>query len=189
MLDMTRLSKNIRNFRNCVNNPRLFLYLGFGLIFLALICFPARVWVVVQPETPEIDLIHMGPIIAILIGVWSFPNLFLGIMESFKSKKATLPWLTSILCLANAFLALFLWGQIGLWHGRELQMLLSYSPFLAPGVMVNMIWLFYLAKGEKLDKALKNLIVRLPLLGILVIIPLLFAIRLLFAWLTGTTFY
>jgi len=186
---MIRLSKNTRNFPNYVKNPQLFLYLGFGLIFLALICFPAKVRVIVQPETPDIDLMHIGPIVAILVGAWSFPSLLLGIIESLTSKKAALPWFASVLGLANALLALLLWGQIGLWRGIELQMLLSYSPFLTPLVIINVTGLLYLTKGEKLGRVLKNLVIRVPLLGVLLIIPLLFAIRLLFAWLTGTIFY
>ncbi len=60
-------------------------------------------WVVTQPETPETDLLWMGPVYALLIGLWSLPNLLLGALESSMSKRAVLLRLTPILFFANIF--------------------------------------------------------------------------------------
>lgn len=92
-----------------INNPHLFMFLGFGLIFLATICFPAKILVVTQPETPEVDLLWMGPIYAVLIGVWSLPNLLFGVLE-FASRKVVLWRFIPILCLANIVLACLVWN-------------------------------------------------------------------------------
>jgi len=48
-----------------IKSSCFFLYLGFGLIFLALICLPVRVEIITQPEVMETELLYMGPIIAI----------------------------------------------------------------------------------------------------------------------------
>lgn len=52
-------------FRNFVKSPFLFLYLGFLLVLLALACLAARVPVVVQPETPETELLHVADAIGL----------------------------------------------------------------------------------------------------------------------------
>ncbi len=169
---------------NAIKSPRLFLYLGFGLILLALICFPARMWVVTQPETPEIELLWMGPFYALLIGLWSLPSLLLGVLESSMSRKVVLFRFTPILFLANIFLAGILWSQIGYgyWRGMEIQMLLNYSPFLIPCIIVDAVSLLYLTKNEKLANGLKNQKVRMLLAVVLASFPLLVAGYVFYYW-------
>jgi hypothetical protein len=163
-------------------NSRFFLYVGFALIILALAYLPVKVWIVVQPETPEVDLWHLGPIYALMIGIWSLPSFLLGIMESSTSKKAALLRLSPILCLANIFLILVVVDQIKYWRGMELQMLLNYSPFLAPCVIVNIISLLYVVSSEKLAEALENPIIRVPLMVTFAAIPLGIAGGILSSW-------
>ncbi len=167
---------------NFAMSSRFFLYVGFGLIFLALVYLPVKVWIIVQPETPEVELWHLGPIYALLVGVWSLPCLLLGIIESSISKKVASLRLAPILCLANIFLILTIVNQIRFWRGMELQMLLNYSPFLAPCAIVNMIGLLYFANSGKLAKALKNPIIRVLLIIMFAAIPFSITWEILYSW-------
>ena len=176
------------SFLNFVRNSRLFLYLGFGLIFLGLVCLPAKVKVVVQPEVMETELWHMGPIFAILIGVWSFPSLLLGIIESSMSKKKILSWFTLILCLASIVLVSSVWDAIRFWRSILVRWLLSYSPLLTPCIIANIIGFIYFIKKAKLVKALTNLKIRVLSIILLLVIPLLLATMLMYMWL-ATIFY
>jgi len=166
---------------NFIKSHRLFLYVGFGLIFLALICLPAKVWIVIGPET---ELLHIGPIFALWAGIWGLPSMLLGIIESFMSRKAVLPWLMLTLCLVNIVLASSVWDAIRFWGGILDRWLISYSPFLIPCVITNIIGILYFVKNEKLTKALKDPKIRIPLLITFVIVSLLIAGGVLYAWLT-----
>ncbi len=100
-VQMTKLfSKNTMfNMFNITMNKSLFFYLGLGLIFLGLICFPAKILVITQPETPETDLLWMGPMYALIIWLWSLPDITLGILESTTSRKTVLIRLIPLLLL------------------------------------------------------------------------------------------
>lgn len=158
------------------------MFLGFGLISLAIICFPAKIWVVTQPETPEMDLLWMGPIYAILIGVWSFPNLLFGVLESSASREAVLWRLIPILCLTNIVLAGLMWNPI-IYGGVSLQELLNISPFLIPCIAVNIIGLLYITKSEKLVNVLKDPKVRVILMIAFAAFPIFTAGWVLYSWL------
>lgn len=164
-----------------IGNSHLFVFLGFGLIFLAIICFPAKVWVVTQPQTPEMDLLWMGPIYAILIGLWSFPNLLLGVLESSVSRKAGLWRSIPILCLTNVIMADLIWNPI-MYGGVGLQELLNFSPFLVPCISVNVTWLLYAVKSERLVNALKDLKVRVILIIVFAAFPIFTAGWILYSW-------
>lgn len=127
-----------------VNSSSLFLYLGFGLIFLALICLPVKVRVVVQHEVRETELWHVGPICSLLIGAWSLPTLLLGGINSSIFKKEVLVWLMPILFLTNLFLALLILDAIRFWREISIQWMLDYSPFLTPCIIINIIH-FYIS--------------------------------------------
>lgn len=170
---------------NFVRNSRLFLYLGFALIFLALVCLPAKVKVVIGPET---ELWHMGPVFAIMIGAWSLPSLLLGIIESSTSKKTVSPSLILILCLVNIVLAGAVWDAIRFWRNILDRWLLSYGPLLAPGIIANTIGLLHFTKNEKIKKALKNPKIRVLSMITLTVFPLLIATIALYMWL-ATIFY
>jgi hypothetical protein len=168
---------------NFVKSPRLFLYFGFGLIFSALFCLPVVVKVVVQPEVGETELWHIGPIFALLIGVWSLPSLFLGIIESTLSKKAILLVLTLILCVVNTILALLVWDALRFWRDMIVRWLLSYSPFISPCIIADATAILFFTKQAKLMSALRNLKIRALLLIVLMCVPLLFAAIALYMWL------
>ena len=163
-----------------IKGSRLFLYLGFGFIVIALIVLPARMRVVTQPETPEIDLMWLGPIYAVLIGAWSLPSLLLGVIEFFKSKDAAL-LLIPILCFVNIFLTFMIWFQGRGWSDG-LRFLLNYSPFIVPCVIADVIGLSYFTKGEKLVKVIKNPKVRMLLFIIVALFPFIIAGWVLYSW-------
>lgn len=166
---------------NLIKSPRLFLYVGFMLILLGLPFLPARVRVVVQPNMGETEQYWLGPIFAIMIGIWCLPNLILGAIESSMSKKAV--WLASILFPANVVVALSIWDAARFWHAMLLQWLLSYGLILTPSILANLIGLLYLLRGKKLTQTLKNLRIRIISICFLMIVPLLIAI--IFSYIYG----
>jgi len=174
--------ESIKRVSNIIMGSRWFLYLGFALIFLALTCLPAKMRVATQPETPETSLLWMGPVYALLIGLWSLPNMLLGALESSMSKRAVLLRLSLILFFANTFLVGILWGQIGYWRDMEIQMLLNYSPFLIPCLIVNVIGLLYAKMDEKLARSLRNVKARILLTIIFAAFPIIAAGWVLHSW-------
>jgi len=144
---------------NFLKSSRLFLYLGLGPIFLALVFLSAQVRIFVQPEVEETELWHIGPIFAILIGVWGLPSLVLGIIES-SSKKAVLLPLALILCIANIVLVSSLWDAVRFWRDMLIQWLFNYTPFLAPCLIADILAFLYFTKEAKFTLRLKNLKIR-----------------------------
>jgi len=169
---------------NLIKSSRLFLYVGFMLILLGIAILPANVRVIVQPNMGETERYWLGPIFAIMIGIWSLPNLIVGVIESSTSKKAVL-WLASILFAANVVIAFSIWDAARFWHAMLLQWLLSYSLVLTPSILTNLIGILYLLRGEKLTKALKNLRIRVISICLLMIVPLLIAIIFSYMWLAS----
>jgi len=168
--------------RNFVRSPRPFFYLGFALVLLALVCLPARVPVVVQPETPETELLQLGPVIAVLVGSWSLPCFLLGAVESSLSKKSFLAASMLVLCLANAILALSMLDAIRFWRSMFLQWLFSYAPLLAPCLVADAIGLVYLTEKAKLTETLRNPRVRTFVTIAFVSVPLVVAGGILWLW-------
>ena len=168
--------------RNFLRSPRLFLYLGFLLVLLGLVCLPARVPVLVQPETPETELLQLGPVIAILVGSWSLPCFLLGAVESSLSKKSFLAASMLVLCLANAILALSMWDAVRFWRGMLLQWLFSYAPLLAPCLVADAIGLVYLTEKAKLTETLRSPRVRTLVAIALASVPLVLAGGTIWLW-------
>ncbi|MEM3666848.1 MAG: hypothetical protein QW222_07200 [Candidatus Bathyarchaeia archaeon] len=149
---------------------------------LGLICTPAKILVITQAETPETDLLWIGLIYALIIGLWSLPYITLGILESTTSRKTVLLRLIPLLLITNIFLAALLSSQIGYWRGIETQILANYSPFLVPCLLVDVIWLLYMAWNDKFTKALKNMKVRLLTATLLALFPIILAGHVLYSW-------
>lgn len=168
---------------NFIRSSRPFLYLGLGLIFLALIFLPAQVRFVVQPEVGETELWHVGPIFTLLIGVWSFPSLLLGTIESSTSKRQFLLSLALILCLINVVLAGSIWDAVRFWRNMLIQWLINYSPFIAPCLMADVIAFLYFTRRGKFILHLKNPKIRIPSIIVLMAPPLFIATILLHMWL------
>lgn len=168
--------------RKFLRSPRLFSYLGFLLLLLGLVCLPARTPVLVQPETPETELLQLGPIIAILVGSWSLPCFLLGAVESSLSKKQFLSASMLVLCLAYAILALSMWDAVRFWRGMLLQWLFSYASLLAPCVLANTIGLVYFTDKPKLREILRNPRARALVAVALASVPLVLAGGTMWLW-------
>jgi len=145
---------------------RLFVYLGFGLVFLALFCLPAKVRVV---HGIDVDVMYIGPIFALLIVAWSFPSFALGVVESFTSKKAVLAGFTPTLSLANIVLASIIWQYVTFSYTD----IASLLPFFVPCVIADIIGLCYFVKGREAANTLKNPKIRMPIVIALVAFPVL----------------
>ena len=162
-----------------IRSPRLFWYLGFGLILLALICLPVRVRYVVQPEVMEYEQMLLGPVFTFLIGFWALASLVLGLLESSMSKRAVLSCLMPILCLVNIVSASALWLQAVAFGSLSPSGWIVLGLFLLlPTTLTNIVGLFYLLDRAELTKALNNPKIRFFLLSLLTIVPIFFAIAL-----------
>nr|MDO8097682.1 hypothetical protein [Candidatus Njordarchaeota archaeon] len=141
------------------------MYAGFGLILLALICLPAKLRVVYGVD---VDIIYVGPVFALLVGVWSFPNLILGIIQSssIMSKKAVLLGFALTLSLANIVLALMVWQYVRFPYTDT-------TPFLLPCMIADVVGLCYFARSEKVVSTLRNPKIRILLVIVLTAFPLL----------------
>lgn len=159
--------------------------MGSVLNFLALLCLPAKIRVVVQPEVMETELWSVGPIFALMIGVWSLPTLLLGVIDSSASRKTVFSSVAAILTLANVFLVILMGDQMRFWRGLELQMLFSYSPFIAPCIVVDVFGAIYLFLREKLVATVKDMRIRVLMTIVLAGIPVVIAGGVLYMWLAG----
>ena len=157
-------------------SSRLFLYLGLGLVFLALATFPTNVMIQVQPG--DFDDVSVGWLFAPIIGAWGLTSVTLGITESSLSKKYAL------LC----FLPVFVLFYIGLGFASWMVMAYGMSWFwrfffgllLFPCLIANMVGFLYFTKKEKLADTLKNQRTRILTSLALIAVPLLYTATFLF---------
>lgn len=154
---------NSKSYLNLLKSSRLFLHLGLGIVLLALACLPAKARVVYGVD---LDIIYMGPIFTLLIGIWSFPSLLLGTIESSTSEKTVLLRFTSILFIANIALALMVSQQVRFPYS-------DIMPFLAPCIVTDIIALCHFITGQKIATILKNLRIRVLLIITLAAFPIL----------------
>lgn len=168
-----------RLYRSFVSSSRLFLYLGFGLILLALICLPVRVRYVVQPEVMEYEEAYLGPVFTFLLGFWALASLVLGVMESSRSRRAVLSCLIPILCLVDVVSASALWFQAFTFGSLPASgWIILGLLILLPTILMNVAGLSYVVDGAGLTMALKNPRIRLFFLTLLLVVPSFFAIAL-----------
>ena len=157
-------------------SSRLFLYLGFGLVFLTLVSLPIKIKLNVQtPEFPDYEDFNIGLLWAPVIGSCALASLTLGIAESSASKRKA--WLY--------FLPVFILIYIGLAFAvsilyypvnRENWSWWTYlGLLLIPTIIAHAGALLHFTNKEKLTKVLQNPKIRIPTFAILVAVPLLFA--------------
>src|SRR3990170_6753024 len=90
-----------------LKSSRLFLYLGLGLVFLALVTFPTRI--MMQVQLGDFDDVGVGWLFAPIIGVWGLVSVVLGITESSMSKK------DAMLCLLPVFALIYIGLTFASW--------------------------------------------------------------------------
>ena len=159
-----------------LKSPRLFLYLGVGLVFLALATFPTTVMIQVQPV--DVETVGVGWLFAPIIGAWGLASVSLGIIETVLSKKY------AVLC----FLPVFVLFYIGLGFASWMVMANGASWFwrfffgltLFPCLIANTAGFLYFTKKEKLADALKNQRTRILAFTALIAVPLLYTATFLF---------
>jgi len=162
-----------------VRSSRLFLYLGVGLVLLALVCLPVKVRYVVQPKVMEYEEWHLGPVFAFLIGFWAVASLVLGVMESSLSKRAVVSCLMPILCLVNTVSVFALWLQAVAFGSLSHSGWIILSLLIVlPTVLMDVAGVSYLVHRAELAKALNNPRIRFFLLALLATVPSFFAITL-----------
>ena len=91
---------------NTLKNSHQFLYLGFGLFFLALITFPTTIRV---PVGAGFNTYWMGWLLATVIGAWGLASIAFGITESSLPKKEAFVFLLPV------FAFLFIGLGFGSW--------------------------------------------------------------------------
>jgi hypothetical protein len=167
-------------FPRVLNSRHLFLYAGFGLIFLTLVVLPIKIQVNVQsPEFPDYEDFNIGVFFAPLIGSYGLACLVLGIAESAVPKQRVWVYLLPIFILIYiglVFAASILFYPVnrGNWSWWVYLGLL-----LGPSVLAHAVVLLHFARKETLARALENSKVRIPMFVVLMAVPLLFAAALL----------
>jgi len=163
-----------------LKSSRLFLYLGFSLVFLTLVSLPIKIKVNVQnPEFPDYEDFNIGLLWAPVIGSYGLASLALGIAESPASKRRV--WLY--------FLPVFIFIYIGLafaagtlYYNRENWFFWFYlGLLLIPSIVAHAVALLHFTNKDKLAKALENPKIRIPTFVVLIAVPLLFAVAFLLA--------
>jgi hypothetical protein len=151
-------------------SSRLFLYLGLGLVFLALITFPTNV--MIQIQQGDFDDVSIGWLFAPIIGAWGLASVTLGITEAFMSRKEAL------LCLLPVFAFIYIGLGFASWmvtvYGESWFWRVYFGLLLFPCLIANTAAILYFAKKEKFAHALKNQRTRSLAFIALIAVPLLY---------------
>jgi len=84
-------------------SSRMFLYLGIGLVVLAVATFPMKI--PIQAQAGDVDYFGIGWLFAPIIGVWGFASLVLGLVHSFSPKRTIESYLLPLLVVVTVGLA------------------------------------------------------------------------------------
>ena len=156
-------------------NPRLFLYLGLGLLILTLFSAPIKIQVNVQtPEFPDYEDFNIGLLFAPIVGAWGLASIALGITESSLSKKRVL------LCLLPVFALIYVGLGFASWmvmnHGMNWFWRAYFGFIFLPFLIGHAAAFYNFTNKEKLVQTLKNTRTRTSVFIALVAVPLLYTI-------------
>jgi hypothetical protein len=157
---------------------RLFLYIGFGLILLAV----ASSFIMTEvnfgsPDWPDYEAFPTGFLFfAPIIGSYGLSSLALGITEVSMSKKENLLFFSPIFGLIYIWTT-FIVGNV-IWSITRFGF--DYYPLwwlhliihLIPSITITMIGFLNFAKKEYMDRVLKKKAIRLASLSMLIAVPL-----------------
>jgi hypothetical protein len=170
-------------FPRALNSRHLFLYAGFGLIFLTLVVLPIKIQVNVQsPEFPDYEDFSIGLFYAPVIGSYGLACLVLGIAESAAPKQRVWAYLLPIFILIYiglAFAAAILFYPV---NRANWSWWVYFGLLLGPSALAHAVALLHFTRKETLAKALENPKVRIPVFVVLMAVPLLFSAALLFTF-------
>ena len=159
-------------------NSRLFLYIGVGLILLALVSSLLTTQVNVQnPEYPHYEDFPTGFLFfAPVIGSYGLTSLALGITEVSASKKEHLLFFLPILGLIYIWTLLVvgnvIWNIIRLGFDYYPLWWLYLIIHLIPSITISLIAFLNFAKRDYLSTILKKKATRTASLGLIVTVPL-----------------
>lgn len=121
-------------------NNSLFLFIGLALIFVAVIVFPIRANVEVEPG--DVDDIGIGWLFSPIIGVWGLNSLAIGILASSLSRTKTVLSILPVFLLIYTGLAFTIW--MVLVYGSVIFWWAYFSLFLIPSLAVSIVSILYL---------------------------------------------
>lgn len=86
-----------------LTSSRMFLYLGIGLVVLAVATFLMKIPIQAQPG--DVDYFGIGWLFAPIIGIWGFASIVLGLVHSSSPKRTIESYLLPVLALVTVGLA------------------------------------------------------------------------------------
>ena len=101
---------------------RVFLYLGIGLVVLAVATFPMKIPIQAQPG--DVDYFIIGWLFAPIIGIWGLASIVLGLVQSSMPKRRIESYLLPLLVMVSVGLAYAAYLVIVFgtqrWEGRTI---------------------------------------------------------------------
>jgi hypothetical protein len=167
--------------KNLLRNPRLFLFIGFGLIIYSLVLLPITVEVDVHSSAtannpavfPDYETFGIGFLFAPVVAVWGLMGIAIGTLASSRSKTKTLLSIipVGLICVGLAFTIWMVlrYGYVVFWWGY-------FCLFLVPSIVTIVVSVLYLLKKERLLNAFNNRKTVLVVSCFIVSVPLLFSV-------------
>ena len=155
---------------------RVFLYLGIGLVVLAVATFPMKIPIQAQPG--DVDYFIIGWLFAPIIGIWGLASIVLGLVQSSMPKRRIESYLLPLLVMVSVGLAyaaylviVFGTGVIRSVGKGEPFFWLYFSLVLAPSLLIYSLTAKFLKSDERRD-ILSNKRVRAVAFVVLAAVPL-----------------
>jgi hypothetical protein len=159
-----------------VAKPRLFFYLGLGLIISSFLSLAIRTEVNVQnPDFSDYELLNIGFLFAPVIGSYGLASLMLGVTEVSMSKKKALSCFFPFFGIICVFASFSVWLAVGLGSIAPFWWI-YVGLFFIPAIIVLAVGLAQFTKKKRLNELLKHQIMRKLFFGILLAVPLLFTV-------------
>jgi mannose/fructose/N-acetylgalactosamine-specific phosphotransferase system component IIC len=134
----------------------MFLYLGIGLVVLAVVAFPVKLPIQAQPG--DVDYFGIGWLFAPIIGIWGLASIVLGLVQSSSPKRTVESYLLPLLAVVTVGLAYATYMVVvfgsGIIHsiGRgEPFWWLYFGLVLAPASLIYSSAIRFLKSKEKTD--------------------------------------
>ncbi len=172
-MDKSRLNTLLKS--HVPKSSRLFLYIGLGLVVLAILAFPIKARFI--GETPGASETYgIGWLFAPVIGMFGFAGIILGLAQSPKSHAV---YFLLVLVIMYAGLGFAGWMAVvyatPLWQMKNPFWWAYFFLFLIPTAISTVTFILRCTKKDSLQKALSNKKIKLALGCLLVLIPILFS--------------
>ena len=161
-----------------LTSSRMFLYLGIGLVVIALATFPLKI--PIQAQQGDVDYFGIGWLFAPIIGIWGFASIALGLVHSSSPKRTIESYLLPVLALVTVglayaiFMVIFFGSGIISSAGRgEPFWWLYFLMVLVPGLLIYSLAIKFLRSKGPID-LLGSQKVRVTTFVTLAAVPLLY---------------